>query len=153
MGNGNERGKPATRTAGKDISIAQIADIKVLVPVLQEALRGGNGGGLNLNMVGPIYIGTDNGSAAAHALPEAAERAILPESGPAVRAERLSFEELFDTDMPLEEFQREAKKRYFRAVAARYGNQVEKLIMVLGVSRGMIYRYAKAAGIEVRDTR
>jgi hypothetical protein len=51
-------------TSQKDIVLEQRADIKAIfaVPVIREMMRGGDGGGVHVNMIGPIYVNQVDGS-------------------------------------------------------------------------------------------
>jgi hypothetical protein len=131
-----------TKAFGRDITITQAAELKILMPILEQAIQGGNGA-INLNMVGPIYIGgvgetTDD---------PAGKKGI--EAKPIV----VSTDNFFDRDMTMKEFISEARSTYLRIVATRCNYDMDKLVLVLGIGPRMIGTYAKQAGIRIERGR
>jgi len=135
--------------SAKDINITQSAELKVLMPILQEALAGGNGA-LNLNMVGPIYIGPtgiEPGSDRKHSRTRAADQKRLSQP------QYISNDDLFAEDIPLSDFIPKARILYFRIVASRHNFEIAKISKALSISTSRVCQIAREAGVKVGNAK
>jgi hypothetical protein len=123
----------------KETTITQHADIKVLMPILQEALKGSEGA-LNLNMVGPIYITTAN---------KGESQELLPAPIPKMKYKEISSDDIFSEELSLREFQRKAEDIYFRIVCSRHDFQKKKLKEVLQISSTWLLVMAKRCNVKL----
>lgn len=117
-----------------DVKILQHADIKVLMPILKEAMHGSDSGGLHLNMVGPIYIGG--------AQSEAKERELL------APVAETGTDDLFDCEVPMQEFIERAKGRYFRLICVRCNFEHDQVVKTLKLGSPQVYNYARRYGVK-----